>query len=96
MKGVVFMEFDIKGRIRFFAEQLRYSVAGLVDNDDLLKINQELGTEGYSKLYNIVNNGDKITEQGGFHTAQCVRYSRMVSVSYTQGKRSAMVDSSTS
>jgi len=57
------MEFDIKGRIRFFAEQLRYSVAGLVDNDDLLQIDQELGTEGYSKLYNIVNNGDKITEQ---------------------------------
>lgn len=57
------MEFDIKGRIRFFAEQLRYSVAGLADKDDLLQIDQELGTEGYSKLYNIVNNGDKITEQ---------------------------------
>lgn len=57
------MEFDIKGRIRYFAEQLRYSVSGLADNDDLSQIRFELGDEGYSKLYDIVYSGNKISEQ---------------------------------
>ena len=57
------MEFDIKGRIKFFAEQLRYSVAGLADNEDLSQIRFELGDEGYSKLYDIVYSGNKISEQ---------------------------------
>ncbi|MFQ6723919.1 MAG: hypothetical protein ACLRFE_01110 [Clostridia bacterium] len=57
------MEFDIKGRIRYFAEQLRYSVAGLAENDDLTQIRFELGDEGYSKLYDIVYSGNKISEQ---------------------------------
>ena len=57
------MEFDIKGRITYFAEQLRYSVAGLADKDDLQQIEQELGWDGYNKLYNIVHNGDKINEK---------------------------------
>lgn len=57
------MEFDVKGRIRFYAEQLRYSVAGLADKDDLLQIRFELGDEGYSKLYGIVYRDSKISEQ---------------------------------
>ena len=57
------MEFDVKGRIKFFAEQLRYSVAGMTSADELFEIQLELGSDGYNKLYDIVYNGDKISEE---------------------------------
>lgn len=57
------MDFDIKGRIKFFAEQIRYSVSGLVSADELSEIHIELGEDGYNKLYNIVYSGEKISEK---------------------------------
>ena len=57
------MEFDVKGRIKFFAEQLRYSVAGMTSADELSEIQLELGSDGYNKLYDIVYSGGKITEE---------------------------------
>lgn len=55
------MEFDVKGRIKFFAEQLRYSVAGLTDKDEDLGIISELGGDGEFILNGIVIRGGKIT-----------------------------------
>lgn len=57
------MEFDVKGRIKFFAEQLRYSVAEMTSADELSEIQLELGSDGYDKLYDIVYSGGKITEK---------------------------------
>ena len=53
------MQFDLKGRIKMFAEQLR----GEIDRADEDVIMQELGDEGFDILCNIVNKNEKITEQ---------------------------------
>lgn len=57
------MKFDLKGRIKTFAEQIRYSISGLLDMDDENAIRVELGDDGYDKLYSIIKHGRKITEQ---------------------------------
>ncbi len=55
------MEFDIKGRIKRYAQLIRNSE--MLEVDELSLIETELGADGYSKLYDIVNSGDKINEE---------------------------------
>lgn len=62
-KGRNKMKFDIKGRIKTFAEQIRYSISGLLDKMDENAIRLELGDNGYDKIYSAIEHGRKITEQ---------------------------------